>query len=209
MLPNQTILNVLQPAFEPCPGFNDTCSEMKWNPAQGHVPRGFAGALGSIKEVSLVLVTAEPGDPYETEVYPSAPSDKVLEASCIAALNILERAKDLYHRNLHYLLDGCFPGLDIHEQLRRTWITDTVLCSAPKEGGKVSKSVSDECRLRYLENQLRCFHDPFVIALGKKAEHRLKGWPGVVAAFSVAPPGCNRKEARPSWDRPIRLFHAR
>jgi hypothetical protein len=57
-----------------------------------------------------------------------------------------------------------------------------------------------ECRARYLEAQLRLFPNAAVVALGRKAQQRLRGWPDVHHAFSVAPPYCNRKNARESWN---------
>lgn len=93
--------------------------------------------------------------------------------------------------------------------MRRTWITDAVLCSAVNEGGRVSKATENECRSRYLENQLRLFPNALVVTLGGKARARLRGWPGVVHAYSVAPPGANFKRARPTWDAVIHKFHSR
>ena len=65
-VPNE-LREILEPAYGPCPEFNDACSKMPNDPARGHVPRGFAGAAGDVSEVELILVGSEPGNPYADE----------------------------------------------------------------------------------------------------------------------------------------------
>lgn len=128
MLPHPTVLTVLDAAYQPCLGFGTVCTKMRWAPGSGHVPRGFAGALGPPDRVRLVLVTAEPGDPYPWETYPTGPTPRdILEAACASVFRALETGTDLYHKNLRYILDGCFPGMPFREQFERIWITDSVL----------------------------------------------------------------------------------
>jgi hypothetical protein len=209
MLPHPTVLDALEAAYRPCPAFTNVCRSMQWAPHAGHVPRGFAGAFGPPGEVRLVLVTAEPGDPYPWESYPTGPTSRdSLEVACRHVFTVLEAGHDLYHRNLRYILAGCFPGDSFRAQLERAWITDSVLCSAKREGGGVPATVGRECRERYLETQLRLFPNAVVVALGSKAVYRLRGWPSVQPAYSVAPPGCNRKGARPTWDAIIERVRA-
>lgn len=207
--PNPAVLKVLLPAYEPCPGFGSTCREMRWEPGTGHVPRGFSGAIGHLDEVSLVLVTAEPGDPFTHERYPISPPPAVLKAASEYVYAVRETATDIYHQNLRYILDGCFPSLTFHEQMRKTWVTEAVLCSAATEGGKVSRACERECRSRFLEPQLRLFPKALVVALGRKAQSRLRDWHGVIGAYAIAPPGANFKRARPSWDAVITEYRSR
>lgn len=108
--------------------------------------------------------------------------------------------QDLFHRNVRLILDWCFPDLPFDEQLRRTWITDSVLCSARVESGDVRKAVWESCRRRYLEAQLALVPGAVVAALGGKAFKRMRGIPGVIKASAAAPPGCNFKGARESWE---------
>lgn len=62
--PAKELARILRPAYRPCPGFELGCKSVaRWKPEKGHVPRGFVGALSSRKEVEVVLVVAEPGDP--------------------------------------------------------------------------------------------------------------------------------------------------
>lgn len=126
---------------------------MRWAPPEGHVPRGFAGAVGELEEVRLVLVTAEPGDLYLGEAYEETPPSAVFAAAVSHAYKAFESGTDQHHRNMHYILNGCFPDLLFSEQMRRVWITGAVLCSAAREGGGIIEPVETECRSRYLEAQ--------------------------------------------------------
>ncbi len=210
MLPDERLRAVLVPAYSPCPAFDTACKgKMQWAPEEGHVPRGFAGGIGPLAAVRLVLVCAEPGNPYVDEKYPQGPPASVLDAVCRYVFTARKASEDVYHQNLRYVLDGCFPGMDFCKQLERVWITNSVLCSAKREGDPVPAAVGHECRERYLEAQLRLLpKTAFILALGQKAQRRLRDWPNVQAAYSVAPPGCHRREARPSWDAAIRGFRS-
>ena len=80
--PNDALIEVLAPAYEPCrhmPVCGGRCRQSHWEPANGHMPRGFLGATGELDEIELVIVLAEPGDPKGTEKYLDelAPSDTV------------------------------------------------------------------------------------------------------------------------------------
>ncbi len=181
-------------AAQSCP-----CS-MRWAPAHGHIPRGFCGATGGLTEVALVLVCAEPGDPHPHESYPGDSPDLLLESAYDHAYTCFKTGTDLFHRNIRHILALCFPGTTFDEQMRRAWITNSVLCSARTEGGQVPAIVARTCRSRYLDKQIQLFPQAVVAALGKKAQERLTGLPReVVAAVAAAPPGCNHRTARPSW----------
>jgi len=195
---NPVLRQLLIRAYQPCPEFGGACRDMRWKPAAGHVPRGFCGAMGELSEVDLVLVMAEPGDPHDKESHPADPEEAITSAYDYA-YRCYASGKDQYHRNVRTILDLCFPGLTFDEQMRRTWMTESVLCSAAKEGGAVPKPVEAACRSRYLEGQLALFPSAVVVALGGKAAKRIKGR-AYMSAFAAAPPGCNFKGARESWE---------
>ena len=204
--PNDAVLAVLAPAYAPCAGLAKGCLSMRWAPEQGHVPRGFCGATGSLDDVRLVIVSAEPGDPHESEAHSrTAPLESVNEY----AYRCFRDGKDLFHRNIRTILDMCFPELGFGDQLRVTWITDSVLCSARVECGGVPASAWRECRRRFLEPQLALFPNAVVAAVGAKARDRLVGVPGVISAVSAAPPGCNLRSARASWQAIADRVHER
>ncbi|MDD5054870.1 MAG: hypothetical protein PHZ00_01225 [Candidatus Peribacteraceae bacterium] len=84
--------------------------------------------------------------------------------------------------------------------MRHAWITDSVLCSAKEECGKVDHAVERECCRRFLQPTLTLFPNAVVAALGKKAGRRMAGIDReIVHAYAAAPPGCNNKKARASW----------
>jgi hypothetical protein len=158
MKPHHEILASLAPAYAPCEAFKSSCTCMRWNPKAGLVPRGFCGAISTAADVRLVLVCAEPGDPHNGENHEAdGTADGRLDSACRAAWNCFASGKDLFHRNIRHILSLCWPGLDVIEQMRRTWITDSVLCSAIVEGGTVPIRVVRECTNRYLRRQLSSF----------------------------------------------------
>jgi hypothetical protein len=196
-------------AYGPCPAFKGPCCEMRWAPSGGHVPRGFCGATGKLTEIELVLVCAEPGDPYGRENHGGEPTpDAYLASAYSYAYKCFRDGTDLFHRNIRRIIDLCWPGESFDDQLRKVWLVDSVLCSASVESGPVSLAAERECRARYLERQIALFPDALVVALGSKAYRRLRGVPGILKAFAAAPPGSNRKEAMPSWREIARRVQA-
>lgn len=199
---------VLRPAFEPCPHLRGSCLDVaRWDPDAGHVPRGFVGAYGRAEDVKLVLLTAEPGDPLDGEFFSNGSPELTLQETIDGYYDILNITRNtkgpswLFTKKLRELLDLCWPNMTLEEQLSRTWITDTVLCSAPTESGPVERRVETACANSYLKRQLALVPDALVVALGRKAFARCQRI-GVNAlkAFSIAPPGCNYKKARTSWE---------
>lgn len=178
---------------------------MRWNPDEGHVPRGFLGASGALAEIELVLVFAEPGDPHEGERHTG------LESTYAYATFGFGTGKDLFHRNVRKILNLCWPALSFEEQMRRVWLTESVLCSARKEGGSVSVAAARACGSRYLLAQLSLFPEALVVALGSKADGRLRslGVVNFISAYAAAPPGCNRREAQSSWEHIANELHRR
>jgi hypothetical protein len=170
---------------------------MRWQPDRGHVPRGFLGATGSLKEIELVLVFAEPGDPHEGESHNS------LDSALRYLTEAFRAGTDLFHRNVRHILDSCWPTLSFDQQLKKVWMTESSLCSALTEGGKVSAAVVRECGTRYLLEQLLLLDHALVVALGSKARERLAkiGFCDFLPVAAAAPPGCNHRGARESWNQ--------
>lgn len=190
------LASVLEPAYRPCSCFKTCCREMRWNPKAGHVPRGFLGACGRLTDVELVLVFAEPGDPHAGERHSGLKS--AYEYATVA----FHTGMDQFHRNVRHILDLCYPGISFEEQMRKVWLTESVLCSAKKECGPVSKDAALACGNHYLLPQLSLLRRAMVVALGRKAQRRLcaLGVTGFHSVAAVAPPGCNRVAAKESWE---------
>ncbi|MBV9100102.1 MAG: hypothetical protein JOZ46_01340 [Candidatus Dormibacteraeota bacterium] len=81
-------------------------------------------------------------------------------------------------------------------------MTESYLCSAPREGGSVPRDSWSVCARDYLKPQVELLADRAIVACGAKAEQRLRE---VGARFlrvgAVAPPGCNRSGVREGWQR--------
>ena len=196
---NPSLAQILRPAYDPCSSFAGTCLDMRWIPEAGHVPRGFRGAAGSLEEIELVLVYAEPGDPLPGEKHTG------LESAYAFSVSTFESGATQFHQNVKYIIEACWPGMPYSDQMKRVWMTESVLCSAPKESGGVRASVCHECGTRYLLPQLRLMPRALVVALGSKARERLRrlGVKDFLEAGAVSPPGCNLPTARASWDRVV------
>ena len=192
---NSALENLLAPAYAPCSAFSGICREMRWNPSKGHVPRGFLGAAGDLSEIELVLVFAEPGDPHDGETHEG------ISSAYRYATFAFDTGKDQFHRNVRTILDSCWPELKFNEQMKKVWMTESVLCSAVQEGGSVSSAATYECGKRYLAKQLELLPQALVVALGRKAQKRLLsiGFTEFLPTCAVAPPGCNFHGAKESW----------
>lgn len=207
MAPCAELRNVLQPAMAPCRHFADVCKTYcAWEPANGHIPRGFGGATGGLGEVKLVLVTAEPGNPASNEHY-EPPAETYVERHAALVGDFLEfdglRRKGRpapFHRNMRRILDACWPGVSLAEQLRRTWLTDAVLCSAPVSGGQVNQTVEDTCVQTYLAKQIDLLPDAFVVALGGKAERRMQRNDIRIDATAQHPSARSPAQRNASWE---------
>ena len=161
---HQKLKEILKPAYR-CVGFDGTCdSLMQWAPHLGHVPRGFYGATGDLEEVTLVLVLAEPGnpspDPRPEECYTDVDSAFAFTGHCYL------QAGGQGHKNVRRLIERCFPGLSLEGAMRKVWITESVLCSAPFPGAKIEPRIERFCAERYLLDQLRLFPSATIAAMG-------------------------------------------
>lgn len=152
---------LLLPSLAPCVHFTGVCAgKARWEPEGGHVPRGYIGS-GKADCVDLVIVTAEPGDPSDDESYAGS-GEAILRK--VLALGIDALSRDTvrrggrtapFHRNLRKILDACWPGLALSEQVTKTWIISAVLCSARRSGDTIPPAVADTCGATYLAPQLK------------------------------------------------------
>ena len=204
-IPDQRLVEILQESYQPCPGFQGQCREVAtWDPTTGQIPRAFVGALGTIEEVRVVIVTAQPSLPLPEEpiLYSELSQDEMLEATCRHTFECLrdcwERRDPImtFQRRIRYLLDQIFqPNRSLEDQLKQAWITQTFLCTAPGgDGSRIRMPEARECGERYLIRQLDLFGDLPVIVLGRDAQRRLSAIyhrPNVIEA-----PSPNRRGSR-------------
>lgn len=227
----QPLRDILKAAYE-CPNFVRNCSGKvpPYDPQEGQIPRGYAGATGSISDVLLILCVAEPADPQKGNEKRGI-SKEWYDGTLSAELQVDHIADQVggaffngtgapYHRNLRYLLDQCWPEYrgQPEEQLKRTWIAEGVLCSALRVGRAIPACVEQVCVDLYLRRQLAILPDAFVVALGRKAERRLKRaglangpGEGKRTFFPVRAAGMpigKREEAQKGWDAAGAAFRA-
>jgi hypothetical protein len=200
-LPNTPLKSLLAEAYSPCRYFG-RCREAQWNPASGHIPRGFVGATAAPEDVELVMVFSEPGHPHDGERYdPGIGADGLMQACVSHAYDSFKNGTDLFHRNTRWFIDRLYPDLTFDEQLRRVWLTEGRLCSIDNEIGRTTDRT---CASNYLVQQIAMLPNATVVAFGGKAKHYLTGIGiGYVSAYALAPPGANHKPARPSWEAAV------
>jgi len=192
---NQTLAAVLGPAYR-CPAFDTSCTDRRWDPPEGHVPIGFAGALGSLSEVELVLVVAEPGDPH-------GEPHTGLRSAYDHAMDCFRAGRDPFHQNVMRILELCWPGpgVSFDDRWRKTWLTESVLCAAEVQGGRAPSRVVQECGARYLRPQLSLLSQALVVALGAAARERLVSL-GIVGFAEADHPSTRRfPQSLESWKR--------
>lgn len=198
MKPCQELLDAISPAYSPCKHKDDACGSLPWDEKKGHIPRGYCGATANLSDVILVLVFAEPGDPHAAEEDSVKPTYEYTYQS-------MKDGNDLFHCRVREILNLCFPGETYESQMKKTWMTESVLCSAPQEGGRVAASAWKACTDTYLKPQLELLNknNSVIAALGGKARERISSIGGIkfIPAYAAAPPGCNRKGASESWKK--------
>ena len=208
-LPVIEILDLLEPAYGPCPGFGSKCKDTTtWQTQSGHIPRGYLGATVSVGDVEVVLLVAEPGNPHQGSFFRADrnPRDMATEAAR-DTYRCFREGTDEFHRNVRCILDLVLPGLTFDDQLAKAWITNTYLCSAARETGPVSASAEKECAGRYLRAQLQLLSGRPVVALGTKAKRRALRLCQAIPdlrdrlffAYAASPPGARSPQALPSW----------
>lgn len=126
----------------------------------------------------MVLVTAEPGTPGTDEEYSGSPDEMMdqflrrLEGYFTKTVGGGRGGK--YHQHLEGILAYCWPSESVDARLRKTWLTNAVLCSAVVSGGKVPREVERACVMTYLKPQIELLENAYVLTLGGKARARLR-----------------------------------
>ncbi len=213
--PHKKLVEILQRSYCPCPEFEGACKgTAKWKPDCGQIPRGFVGALRSLEEVRIVIIMDRPSNPFPHERYTNVDQ---LEQTTRFAFQCYQDGTDReFHTNLTYFLNLVFPEYqnDLNSQLRKTWVTNSYLCSTPKHQGKrVPPDAWKACVDRYLARQLEFLGGKPVIAFGSLVGERARR-AGVnvhllkeAHAFTQRYPEQLRK-ARDTWEEAARWARA-
>ena len=185
------------------------CADAVYDPASGHIPRGFSGAEGSLDDVLLVVVFAKPGFPLLGESYSGDVEENL---RCLLSAQFLKSGKNQFHRNITEFLSQVFAKFskNIEEQLTRVWLTERRNCSLTEEIGNIRKVERLRCASKHFVEQIKLFPNAIVLLAGNKAKQAsaLVGNVakcGVVECGAFAPTGCNKIEACESHQRAVRL----
>ena len=205
---NAELRRILEPAYHPCGGFDGKCKGLiyPFNPASGHVPRGFYGALGDLSEVRLVMVLAEPTGPGIDEDH-----TRGIDSAFAYAGRCYRYGNDPGHANTRSIIQKCFlesshwTDQAWREAMRKVWITNSVLCTPT---AAKYRDCEDYCGKEYLLRQLRLFSHAVIAAMGTRAHERIKRlrWrfpPASNIKKYISPyyqPGWNSPSARASWN---------
>ena len=208
-LPAIELQNILTPAYGPCPGFKGACQgTATWRPDVGHVPRGFLGASRSADQVELVLLLGEPGGANGSFRVHDQRINLLTQTVFDTYRHFSDRLAPL-HKHLRPWLDCVYPGDEFDEQLAKTWITETYLCSLPKADAKAPRPAEHECASRYLAKQLALFPGRPIVAFGKtKAAPRVRRLASaapalanqLIFAHALTPRPAQLKEAQRTWE---------
>jgi hypothetical protein len=199
VLPNKQLVRILEQAY-PCAGFETSCRSMCWEPLKGLTPAGYIGATHSIGEVEVMFVLSEPYEAAERQ--PLAPDTTPFQHvthSCRQLYLGLMAQQDQFHRNLRFILEQFFPNLELNDQLKRCWITPTILCSTAHDSSALSEDVFRQCRRQFFIKQLQLFPRATKVALGSKAAEFLKPYCEFLSATQPSPPACNHRGTREGW----------
>ena len=188
----------LEEIYKGCGNGHCPCG-LKFDPKEGLVPRGVAGAKGGCDKVELVVVAINPGNPKDdgsdrsekkryAEAW-SAPPDRKIdrlidETTCwIHSSYAGEKGEGegQYHRRLNKYLRCCLGVNDETEDiLDRVYFTELVKCSTDGKGvfSPELRCATRTCASTWLARELRLFPKKPVVALGMDTYKALCLWDG-------------------------------
>lgn len=211
-LPNSKMLDVLRKAHK-CKYFG-ICAEAKYEPENGHVPRGYLGATGALEEVKVVIMLKEPGHPHSIEQHIGSNPEDVLFSTIEYSYGCYDSRKDQLHKNVRDFIDALFPELTFDEQLKKVWITQSRLCSIDDEIGNIAISERRRCLQYNIVEQIKLLPNSEVVISGdasQKAANPSKFpiFENAIKCGAFAPPGCYQKKVIRSQENAVSEFHIR
>lgn len=180
-----------------------------WTP-----PRGWAGLAGSPHDIALVALN--PGAPLggevehyrelalsETNISITCAQAAALEAYCADQYLKPKRGSSwVFHRKsvalaraLLWLMDGQDPQELDPSFLRRCWFTDVYKCSTRQESSPTITGAAFAACRPHLERELKIVKPKLIVALGIRAEKRLKMTGVDFVCFRHPSNGCPRLDA--------------
>ena len=96
------------------------------------------------------MVLAEPGNPKGEEEHTGE-----IDSAYEFAGRCYRNERSTGHKNVMKILRDCFGNLGFKELMRRVWITESVLCSAPSSTENIKSKCERFCAEHYLLKQLQ------------------------------------------------------
>ena len=148
------------------------------------MPSGFLGAVGQPGEVKLWIILYEPSGPEKDQkgrVRPEMSREEMFEHVGAVSFNHYKHRKHRFkshHENVRRLLNRCFRGRyeRFEDQLRLTWLCNSVLCCLPRGEKTFPDDVERACVSLYLKEMAKLIPNAYVLPLGtnKKLARRLR-----------------------------------
>ena len=202
----QEVRTILKEIYEGCVDGRCPCG-LEFDPKEGLVPRGVAGAEGGCDAVELVVVGINPGRPKgdeparyakawsDSSASPDMQIDRLIDATTNWTDSPYAGKKDKgrgqYHKNLNKYLRCCLGVNDKAEDiLDRVYFTELVKCST--DGKEVFspkyRRATRTCATRWLAKELLLFPNKPVVALGMDTYKALCLWDGGKKVFYLPHP---------------------
>jgi len=171
------------------------------------------GARGDLSEINLVFVVSEPAEPGDGEIYCGSPEEMFSSYynyayAALKELNMTRNGNEQpFHSKFRKILDIFIPETSFEDQMRKVWITDSVLCSAKKSGAVVDEDVEKACAHLYLRPQRILLSGAFWVALGNKAKNRMDKCGLAYDAKALHPSASDKYDPSTSWSRAAKKYH--
>ena len=158
------------------------CEKLCWHPAGGWVPSGFLGAVCRPTDVKLWIVLWEPSGPETDQkngvLREDMPPQEMFERVASISFHHYKEKYKPHHANVRHLLERCFRDRHplFEDQLRLTWVCNSVLCSLPPGKKEFPEGVEEACVSRYLSKMKELIPQAYVVPMGVKdtARRRLE-----------------------------------
>ena len=213
--PDHALKEILLPALQPCEHFKGACSGFcVWDPSIGQIPRAFGGGHSDPSKIRLVIVTAEPGRPTDGESYSGSPGEmfdqhvRLLEQIFRDDSRRLNGKPAPFHKNLKFLLELCWGPVSWEEIFKRTWFTNSVICSLPQGKREFPIRIRDRCGETFLRPQIDLCKNAFVLALGRPARERMARLNIRMDATAQHPSARPNTKPKESWKGAAEIFRS-
>jgi hypothetical protein len=206
---------IMSSLYPRCQYFDTRCKAKvkEWNNDESSFAQGYCGGFGSVENIELIFVLAEPAttdkvDKNYRDAIKIPDPDYMVNVITNDVASVIENADGKkFHGNMRAILKGIYPDDTWTAIFRKVWITEAVLCQAKINGAQIPRDCEMTCAEKYLTRQIDVIragrNSAKVIALGDKAYRRL-GLIQVEHDAHAPHPSCPpRYEPKQKWEELI------